>query len=117
MSAGVETEGRDWRLLARAAGVGFAGAVLLFYALVAFGTSPRDASELVFPLAALPFSLGLLGWSAVLLSGEAIETFSAELGVSESWTVESGRQGTALLVVFGLGGMVGAAVAGAPYGV
>nr|WP_276272237.1 hypothetical protein [Halomicroarcula sp. GDY20] len=84
---------------------------------MATGWSPRDASELVFPLAALPFSLGLIGWSTVLLSGRAIETFSTELGISEGWTVEGGRQGTALLTLFGLGGMVGAAVAGAPFGV
>jgi len=53
----------------------------------------------------------------VLLSGEAVENYSRELGLSEGWTVESGRQAMAVLVVFGLGGMVGAAVAGAPYGV
>ncbi|WP_232700327.1 DUF7268 family protein [Halobacterium wangiae] len=118
MQEGVEARGRDWGLLARFAGAGFVAAFSLFYALVfGLGYAPRTASGLAFPLAAIPFALGLIGWSAVLLSGEAVETFSTELGISDSWTVESGRQAMAVLLVFGLGGMVGAAVAGAPYGV
>ncbi|MFB6072525.1 MAG: hypothetical protein ABEJ88_06110 [Halobacterium sp.] len=117
MQGGVEAAGRDWGLLARAAGAGALAAAALFYALVFAGWPPREASQLAFPLAALPFSVGLLGWSTVLMSGDALEGFSREFGVSESWTVESGRQAMALLVAFGLGGMVGAALAGAPYGV
>ncbi|SEW13610.1 DUF7268 family protein [Halobacterium jilantaiense] len=116
--AGVEVAGRDWGLFARAAGYGAAAAFALFYVLhLGVGTSPRQASEVAFPLAALPFAVGLVGWSGVLMSGDAIEGFSTELGVSEGWTAESGRQAMALLIAFGLGGMVGAAVAGAPYGV
>jgi hypothetical protein len=118
MQEGVEAAGRDWGILVRAAGVGGALAFALFYALhLGVGVPPRDASEVAFPLAALPFAVGLVGWSGVLMSGDAIERFSAELGISEGWTVESGRQAMAVLVSFGLGGMVGAAVAGAPYGV
>jgi hypothetical protein len=118
MQEGVEAKGRDWGLFARAAGLGAALAFALFYVLhLGVGVPPRDASEVAFPLAALPFAVGLIGWSSVLMSGDAIETFSAELGLSENWTVGSGRQAMALLVVFGLGGMVGAALAGAPYGV
>ena len=115
---GVENRGRKWGLLARAAGAGAVAAFALFYTLVFLADlAPRTASEIAFPLAALPFSLGLLGWSAVLMSGRAVENYSAELGISESWTVEGGRQAMALLVWFGFGGMVGAAIAGAPYGV
>ncbi len=117
MAAGVEDSGRDWGFLLRTFGVGFLVSGLLFYGLVASGWSPRDASELAFPLAALPFSVGLIGWSTVLMSGEALETFSAELGIGKGWTVEGGRQAMALVIAFGAGGMVGAAVAGAPYGV
>jgi hypothetical protein len=116
--AGVESAGRDWGLFVRAAGFGAAAAFALFYVLLlGFGAPPRTASEVAFPLAALPFSVGLLGWSGVLLSGDAIEDFSGEIGLSKGWTAESGRQAMALLIAFGLGGMVGAAVAGAPYGV
>ncbi|MHB9287646.1 hypothetical protein ACKVMT_11485 [Halobacteriales archaeon Cl-PHB] len=114
---GVEDSGRDWGLLAGAAGAGFLLFGLLFYGLLALGSTPRDASELAFPLAALPFAIGLIGWSTVLLSGEALETFSAELGLGRGWTVEGGRQAMALVIAFGGGGMVGAAVAGAPFGV
>jgi hypothetical protein len=117
MHAGVESSGRDWALLARAAAVGGAAAFALFYALyLVAGWPPREASELTFPLAALPFAVGLLGWSAVLMSGRALENYSTELGISESWTVESGRQAMALLIAFGVGGMVGAAIAGMPFG-
>ena len=112
-----EERGRDWGLLACAGAAGAVLAFALFYALVFGGWSPRAASELTFPLAALPFSLGLLGWSAVLMSGNALERFSTEIGVSEGWTAASGRQAMALLVWFGAGGMVGAAIAGSPYGV
>jgi len=45
--------------------------------------------RVAFPLAAFPFSVGLIGWSGVLMSGEAIEGFSRELGISENWTAES----------------------------
>ncbi|WP_232687031.1 DUF7268 family protein [Halobacterium zhouii] len=115
---GVEDTGRDWGLFARAAAAGAVAAFALFYALVLFAAfTPRAASEIAFPLAALPFSLGLLGWPAVLMSGDALERFSTEIGVSEGWTAEGGRQAMALLTWFGAGGMVGAAVAGAPYGV
>lgn len=117
MATGVEAERSSIWLLARAGGAGSVVAFLSFYALVVLNWPPREASELVFPLAALPFAVGLIGWSAVLMSGRAIERFSTELGISESWTVESGRQAMAMLIAFGLGGMVGAAVAGAPYGV
>jgi len=116
--AGVEAAGRDWGLFARAVGYGAAAAFALFYALhLGLGTTPRQASRVAFPLAALPFSVGLIGWSGVMMSGEAIEGFSREFGISENWTAESGRQAMALLVAFGFGGMVGAAIAGAPYGV
>jgi hypothetical protein len=116
--AGVEAAGRDWGLFVRAAGYGAAAAFALFYVLhLGVGVTPRQASEVTFPLAALPFSVGLIGWSGVLMSGDAIEGFSKELGISENWTAESGRQAMALLTAFGLGGMVGAAIAGAPYGV
>lgn len=116
--AGVEAAGRDWGLFARTAGYGALAAFALFYVLhLGVGVTPRQASRVAFPLAALPFSVGLLGWSSVLMSGDAIEGFSKELGISEGWTAESGRQAMALLIAFGLGGMVGAAVAGAPYGV
>ncbi|WP_432277255.1 DUF7268 family protein [Halobacterium salinarum] len=67
--------------------------------------------------ATYPFAVGLMGWSGVLLSGDAVEGFSRELGASDTWTAESGRQAMALVIAFGAGGMVGAAIAGAPYGV
>ncbi|MCF2208551.1 hypothetical protein PNQ29_01130 [Halobacterium salinarum] len=116
--AGVEAAGRDWGLFARAAGYGAATAFALFYALhFGVGVRPRQASGVAFPLAALPFAVGLIGWSGVLLSGDAVEGFSRELGVSDTWTAESGRQAMALVIAFGAGGMAGAAIAGAPYGV
>jgi hypothetical protein len=109
---------RDWGLFARALGAGAVAAGVLFYALVlAVGWTPRNASELVFPLGALVFSVGLLGWSGVLLSGNALEGFSREYNIVAGWTVEGGRQAMALMITFGVGAMVGAALAGAPFGV
>lgn len=116
MAAG-ETPDKPWGLIARAAGIGAICAMLLFGLLLALDWTPRNASELVFSVAALVFSVGLIGWSTVLMAGEAMEGFSSELGLSEGWTVRSGRQAMALLVAGGGGGMVGAALAGSPFGV
>jgi hypothetical protein len=114
---GVEDAGRDWRLLARTVGVGAVGAAVLFYVLLAASVAPRRASELAFSLPALAFAVGLLGWSGVLLSGNAMEGFSEQFGISEGFTAASARQAMAILVAFGGGGMVGAAVAAYPFGV
>lgn len=115
--SGVEDAGRDWRLLARTTAAGGVLAAVLFYVLLAAGVTPYRASELAFSLPALAFAVGLVGWSGVLLSGNAMEGFSRHIGLSEEFTVESARQAMAVLVAFGGGGMVGAAVAAAPYGV
>ncbi|MFB6268940.1 MAG: hypothetical protein ABEH83_03290 [Halobacterium sp.] len=114
---GAEDAGRDWRLLARAAGFGAALAAVLFYGLVAVAVVPRRASEVAFSLPALAFAVGLLGWSGVVMSGDAMEGFSRELGISEGFSAAGARQAMAVLVAFGGGGMVGAAVAALPYGV
>lgn len=117
MQQGVETQGRDWGLLARTFVVGAVTAGVLFYALMVAGQTPFRSSELAFSLAALVFALGLTAWSGVLMSGEALEGFSRQFGISDTWTAESGRQAMALLIAFGAGGMVGAALAASPYGV
>lgn len=117
MQQGVEARGRDWGLLGRAALVGAVTAGALFYALLVGGWTPYRSSELAFSLAALVFAVGLTAWSGVLLSGDALEGFSRQFGISETWTAESGRQAMALLIAYGAGGMVGAAVAASPYGV
>lgn len=109
---------RDWTALARTAAAGGFAAIALFAVLV-FGVqwTPRSASELTFSLAALPFSLGLIGWATVLLSGNAIEGFSRQFNVSRTWNKEGGRDAMARLIAVGAGAMVGASLAGAPYGV
>lgn len=109
---------RDWTALAQTAIIGGVAAILLFAALVyALAWTPRSASELTFSLAALPFALGLIGWSTVLLSGNALEGFSREFNISQTWTKRGGRNAMARLIAVGAGGMVGASLAGAPYGV
>lgn len=115
--AGVEDRGRDYRLLARAGLYGALAASALFYVLVLASVGPYRASEVAFSLSALAFAFGLTGWSGVVMSGEAIEAFSKEFGITENWTAKSGRQAMALVTVFGLGGMIGAALAARPYGV
>lgn len=117
MQEGVEAHGRDWGLLGRAALVGALAAGSLFYVLLAAGFTPFRSSQVAFSLAALVFALGLTAWSGVLMSGEALEGFSRQFGISDTWTAESGRQAMALLVAFGAGGMLGAALAASPYGV
>lgn len=117
MQQGVEARGRDWRLFARTALFGAVSAAALFYALLAGGWTPYRSSELAFSLLALVFAVGLTAWSGVIMSGEALEGFSRQFGISDTWTAESGRQAMALLVVFGAGGMVGAALAASLYGV
>lgn len=116
MTAPNET-GRNWRLLL---GTTLLGALLggvLFLGFLAGGWSARRASELSFSLAGIPFSIGLIGWSTVLLSGNAMENFSKELGLSRSWTTEGGRQAMALLIALGGGGMLGSAIVASPFGV
>jgi hypothetical protein len=117
MQEGVEAKGRDWGVLGRAVLVGAIGAGALFYVLLAAGFTPFRSSQVAFSLAALVFALGLTAWSGVLMSGEALEGFSRQFGISDTWTAESGRQAMALLIAFGAGGMVGAALAATPYGV
>ena len=107
----------DWGLLARAALVGAVGAATLFLVLVFGGRTPQRASEIAFSLAALPFAIGLIGWSTAILSGGAIEGFTRTFDISEEWTAESGRRTMTLLVVAGLAGMVGSSVTAAVYGV
>lgn len=115
--ATVEMPDKPWGLIGRAVLVGALSAMVLFGLLLVLDWSPRDASSTVFSLAALVFSVGLIGWSTVLMTGEAMERFSSDLGLSEGWTVRGGRQAMALLVAGGGGGMVGAAIAGSPFGV
>jgi hypothetical protein len=117
MQEGVEARGRDWGLLARTSLGGAVAAATLFYALLVAGWTPYRSSELAFSLAALVFALGLTAWSGVIMSGEALEGFSRQFGISDTWTAESGRQAMAFLIAFGGGGMVGAALAATPYGV
>ena len=117
MQEGVEATGRDWGVLGRAVLVGAIGAGALFYGLLVAGFSPFRSSQVAFSLAALVFALGLTAWSGVLMSGEALEGFSRQFGISDTWTAESGRQAMALLIAFGAGGMVGATLAATPYGV
>mgnify|MGYP006285779607 CR=1 FL=1 len=105
------TESRDLGLLGRALVGGFLTATALFVALLAIGWEALAADTLVFSLSALPFALGLVGWSTVLLSGNAIEGFSREFGISDSWTAAGSRQAMALLTAFGAGGMIGSSVA------
>ena len=94
--AGVEARGRDWNALARTALAGAVAAAALFGAFVIAGVPPQRASELAFSLSGLPFSVGLIGWSTVLLSGDAIERFSRDLGMSERWTTSGGRRAMAI---------------------
>lgn len=117
MQQGVEAQGRDWGLLARAALLGAITAAASFYALLVGGWTPYRSSEIAFSLPALVFAVGLTSWSGVLMSGEALEGFSRQFGISDTWTAESGRQAMALLVAFGAGGMAGASVAASLYGV
>lgn len=109
-------DSRNWALIARVAVGGGVAAATLFAVLVVAGWRPRAASELAFSLSGLVFSVGLIGWSTVLLSGDAIEGFSRQVGVSRSWTAAGGRQAMAVLTMFGAGGMVGASLAAAPFG-
>lgn len=116
MTTAPETD-RNWRLLL---GTTLLGALLggvLFLGLLVGGWSARRASELSFSIAGLPFSIGLIGWSTVLLSGNAMEGFSKELGLSSGWTAEGGRQAMALLIAIGGGGMLGSAIVASPFGV
>jgi formate/nitrite transporter FocA (FNT family) len=117
MQEGVEAQGRDWALLARAVLAGAVVAAALFYALLFGGLTAYRASELAFSLAALVFALGLTAWSGVIMSGEALEGFSRQFGISDTWTAESGRQAMAFLIAFGGGGMVGTVLAAMPHGV
>lgn len=111
-----ETE-RNWRLLGGTVLLGALLGGILFLALLAGGSQARRASEISFSLAGIPFSIGLIGWSTVLLSGNAMEDFSKELGLSRGWTVEGGRQAMSLLIAFGGGGMLGSALIASPFGV
>lgn len=108
---------RDWRRLLEATLVGALLGGSLFLGFLLGGWSARRASELSFSLSGLPFSIGLIGWSMILLSGNAMEGFSKELGLSEGWTVEGGRQAMALLIAIGGGGMLGSALIASPFGV
>jgi hypothetical protein len=106
----------NWTLFARAAIVGAVGAATLFVVLVLGGRTPFRASEIAFSLAALPFAIGLIGWSTAILSGNAIEGFTRTFDISDEWTAESGRRTMALLVVAGLTGMVSVSLVAAVYG-
>jgi hypothetical protein len=114
---GPEETGRNWRLLLGTTLIGVLLGGILFLGFLAGGWSARSASELSFSLAGLPFSVGLIGWSTVLLSGNAMEGFSKELGLSSGWTAEGGRQAMALLIAIGGGGMLGSSIAASPFGV
>lgn len=116
MAPALETD-RDWRLLLGTTLLGALLGGILFLGLLAGGWSAPRASELSFSLAGLPFSIGLIGWSTVLLSGNAMEGFSEELGLSRGWTAEGGREAMALLIAIGGGGMLGSALVASPFGV
>lgn len=116
MAASLESD-RNWRLLLGAVLLGALLGGILFLGLLAGGWPARRASEISFSLGGIPFSIGLIGWSTVLLSGNAMEGFSKELGLSKGWTVEGGRQAMALLIAVGGGAMLGSALTASPFGV
>jgi hypothetical protein len=113
----IESEGTDWGLLGRAVLAGTVAGATLFAILLALGWGSLQADTIVFSLSGLPFSIGLIGWSTVLISGNAIEGFSREFGISESFTVEGSRQAMALLTAFGAGGMIASSIAAMALGV
>lgn len=91
--------------------VGFAGGLLVF------GTSPRDASTLVFLLGTLAFGFGILGWSGSILAGEGFENMQRYMDTSTDWTERTSRRAMARVGGFGAGAMAAAMLIGTVLGV
>jgi len=86
--------------------VGLVGVVIVALAR----DDTKLASDVVFSLAALVFSLGLIGWAGSILAAGSIGAVQHHLDIARDWTEAGARRAMAHLVGVGVGGMLGAVV-------